>query len=298
VPGCSSGEEVYSIAIVLRECMDKLKKNFKVQIFGTDIDGDTINAARAGLYPASIAADMTPYRLKRFFVPEGNAFRIKKEIREMVVFAVQDVLRDPPFTKLDLLSCRNLLIYLDAELQKKLMPLFHYTLKQDGILFLGSSESIDGLTDLFSLIDKKWRLFKRRPAATAAAVVQFPAGQPQLEGSKLAPLIPSKPAREGLISDIAQKLLLENYAPACVFIDSNGEILYTHGKTGKYLELAIRAHALSDRGNTSEAVSAAGDLMARLNRHHCPWYLLNVATDVLVNAAGSRDVGASGTSQS
>ena len=242
VPGCSSGEEVYSIAIVLRECMAKLKKNFKVQIFGTDIDGDTINAARAGLYPASIAADMTPYRLKRFFVPEESAFRIKKEIREMVVFAVQDVLKDPPFTKLDLLSCRNLLIYLDAELQKKLMPLFHYTLKQDGILFLGSSESIEGLTDLFSLIDKKWKLFKRRPAAAAAAVVRFPVGRPQLEVSKLAPLIPSKPARESLISDIAQKLLVENYAPACVFIDSNGEILYTHGKTGKYLELA-QGHA-------------------------------------------------------
>lgn len=242
VPGCSSGEEVYSIAIVLRECMDKLKKNFKVQVFGTDIDGDTINAARIGLYPASIAADMTPYRLKRFFVPEGSAFRIKKEIREMVVFAVQDVLKDPPFTKLDLLSCRNLLIYLDAELQKKLLPLFHYTIKPDGILFLGSSESIDGLTDLFSLIDKKWRLFKRRPGAAATTVVQFPAGRPQLEESKLAPLNPSKPARENLISEVAQKLLVENYAPPCVFIDSNGEILYTHGKTGKYLELA-QGHA-------------------------------------------------------
>ena len=182
VPGCSSGEEVYSIAIILRECMDKLKKDFRVQIFGTDIDGDAIDMARAGLYPASIVADVTPERLKRFFVAEEGAFRIKKEIREMVVFAIQDVLKDAPFTKLDLLSCRNLLIYLDVELQKKLLPLFHYTLRPDGILFLGSSESIDGFTDLFSLLDKKWKLFKRRPtAASAEAVVPFPASSPQAE---------------------------------------------------------------------------------------------------------------------
>ena len=180
VPGCSSGEEVYSIAIILRECMDKLKKDFRVQIFGTDIDGDAIDMARAGLYPASIVADVTPERLKRFFVAEEGAFRIKKEIREMVVFAIQDVLKDAPFTKLDLLSCRNLLIYLDVELQKKLLPLFHYTLRPDGILFLGSSEGINGFTDLFSLLDKKWKLFKRRPtAASAEAVVPFPASSPQ-----------------------------------------------------------------------------------------------------------------------
>ena len=234
VPGCSSGEEVYSIAIILRECMDKLKKDFRVQIFGTDIDGDAIDMARAGLYPASIVADVTPERLKRFFVAEEGAFRIKKEIREMVVFAIQDVLKDAPFTKLDLLSCRNLLIYLDVELQKKLLPLFHYTLRPDGILFLGSSEGINGFTDLFSLLDKKWKLFKRRPtAASAEAVVPFPASSPQAE-----PPRPSGTARKNTVLDVAQKLLIEAYAPPCVFIDANGEILYTHGKTGKYLELA------------------------------------------------------------
>ena len=234
VPGCSSGEEVYSIAIILRECMDKLKKNFKVQIFGTDIDGDAIDMARAGLYPASIVADVTPERLKRFFVAEGGAFRIKKEIREMAVFAIQDVLKDAPFTKLDLLSCRNLLIYLDVELQKKLLPLFHYTLRPDGMLLLGSSEGINGFTDLFSLLDKKWKLFKRRPtAASAEAVVPFPASSPQPE-----PPRPSGTARKSTVLDVAQKLLIEAYAPPCVFIDANGEILYTHGKTGKYLELA------------------------------------------------------------
>ena len=234
VPGCSSGEEVYSIAIILRECMDKLKKDFRVQIFGTDIDADAIDMARAGLYPASIVADVTPERLKRFFVAEGGAFRIKKEIREMAVFAIQDVLKDAPFTKLDLLSCRNLLIYLDVELQQKLLPLFHYTLRPDGILLLGSSEGINGFTDLFSLLDKKWKLFKRRPtAASAEAVVPFPASSPQPE-----PPRPSGTARKSTVLEVAQKLLIEAYAPPCVFIDANGEILYTHGKTGKYLELA------------------------------------------------------------
>ena len=239
VPGCSSGEEVYSIAIILRECMDKLKKNFRVQIFGTDIDGDAIDMARAGLYPASIVANVKPERLKRFFAAEEDAFRIKKEIREMAVFAIQDVLKDAPFTKLDLLSCRNLLIYLDAELQKKLLPLFHYTLRPDGVLFLGSSESIDGFSDLFSLLDKKWKLFKRRPtAASAEAVVLFPASPPQLQGGKPAPPRPSATAPQSAVLDVAQKLLLEDFAPPCVFIDAGGEILYTHGKTGKYLELA------------------------------------------------------------
>ena len=239
VPGCSTGEEVYSIAMILRERMDELKKTFKVQIFGTDIDPDGIDAARAGLYPASIVADVTPDRLKRYFVTEGGAYRIKKEIREMAVFAIQDVLKDPPFTKLDLVSCRNLLIYLDAELQKKLLPLFHYALRPDGILFLGSSESIGGFTDLFSVVDKKWKLYRRRTSVAAAeALVQFPTGPVRLEAAKpvSAPLV--RPLRESAILEIAHKFLVENYAPPCVFADDRGQVIFTHGRTGKYLELA------------------------------------------------------------
>jgi two-component system CheB/CheR fusion protein len=239
VPGCSSGEEVYSIAIILRECMDKLKKNFKVQIFGTDIDTDGIDTARAGLYPTSIVSDVTPERLKRFFVAEGDSFRIKKEIREMAVFAVQDILKDPSFTKLDLLSCRNLLIYLDAELQKKLLPLFHYVLKPDGILFLGTSESVDGFTDLFSLVDKKWKLFRRRASSAAAeSMVQFPTAPLQLQAAISSAPTQSKPKRESAILEIAQKFLVETYAPPGVFVDANGQVVYAHGSTGKYLELA------------------------------------------------------------
>ena len=175
VAGCSSGEEAYSIAIALRECMDEFKRNFDVQIFGTDMDADAIETARAGIYPGSISADVNPDRLNRFFQREDNFYRIKKEIREMLVFAPQDIIRDPPFTKLDLLCCRNLLIYLDSELQKKLLPIFHYGLRPDGILFLGSSETIGGFVDLFAVVDKKWKIYKRKESVSAThAIVEFP----------------------------------------------------------------------------------------------------------------------------
>ena len=239
VPGCSSGEEVYSLAIMLQECRDALKKTWKIQIFGTDIDADAIDTARAGLYPASIVTDIPAERLKRYFVAEGNAYRVKKEIREMAVFAIQDLLKDPPFTKLDLLSCRNLLIYLDGELQKKLLPLFHYALKPDGILFLGSSESISGFADLFSVVDRKWKIFRRRASSYAAdAIVQFPTGMPRAETATPALRGQSPAGRTKNLVEVAQKLLVSQYAPPTVFVDSAGGILFTHGRTGKYLELA------------------------------------------------------------
>jgi two-component system CheB/CheR fusion protein len=157
----------------------------------------------------------------------------------MAVFAVQDILKDPSFTKLDLLSCRNLLIYLDAELQKKLLPLFHYVLKPDGILFLGTSESVDGFTDLFSLVDKKWKLFRRRASSAAAeSMVQFPTAPLQLQGAISSAANQSKSKRESAILEVAQKFLVETYAPPGVFVDANGQVVYAHGSTGKYLELA------------------------------------------------------------
>ena len=141
-PGCATGEEVYSIDMVIREYMDELKYNFRVQIFGTDIDEEGIARARSGAYPGNIGLDVNPQRLKRFFIKEENEYRIRKEIREDVVFAIQDVIKDPPFTRLDIISCRNLMIYLEPELQNKLIPLFHYSLRPGGVLFLGPSESI------------------------------------------------------------------------------------------------------------------------------------------------------------
>ena len=164
VPGCGTGEEAYSIAILLRECMQEAKSDFKVQIFGTDIDEDSIAQARTGLYPANISLDVSAQRLKRYFVKEETGFRIRSEIREWMVFAVQNVISDAPFTKLDLVSCRNLMIYLDLELQSKIIPMFHYSLKPGGVLFLGSSETVGTFGELFSTLDRKWKIFRRTEA--------------------------------------------------------------------------------------------------------------------------------------
>ncbi len=154
-PGCSSGEEAYSLAILLAERQEAMKQSFKVQVFANDIDSQSIATARAGIYPASIAADLTPERLVRFFVaePEGSAYRVHKSLRDMLVFSEQSVIKDPPFSKLDLISCRNLLIYMGADLQKKLMPLFHYALNPGGFLFLGTSETVGEFGDLFAAVD-------------------------------------------------------------------------------------------------------------------------------------------------
>lgn len=166
VPGCSTGEEAYSLAIVFKEALKRVKarENFQLQIFATDLDRDAVDRARQGLFPANITADVSPERLNQFFIKEERGYRVAKEIREMIIFAPQNLIMDPPFTKLDLLSCRNLLIYLAAELQKKLLPLFHYSLNPAGVLFLGSAESIGGYTRLFAPFGGRSRLFRRREA--------------------------------------------------------------------------------------------------------------------------------------
>ena len=234
VPGCSTGEEAYSIAILFNEYMDESKQKFNIQIFGTDIDDDAINTARAGLYPHTISDDLTQERLTRFFTKEGNFYKIKKKIREMIIFAPQDIIKNPPFTKLDMICCRNLLIYLNSEVQKKLFPIFHYSLKPEGILILGSSETIGNFIDIFSVVDKKIKIFKRKVSASAINAVEFP-------------IIPSTyKTVENRLSKIKEfnmeqqlnKIMLENYVPPCVIINENGSIIYIHGRTGKYLEFA------------------------------------------------------------
>ena len=237
IPGCSTGEEAYSIAIIFSECLSKLrlKGDFKVQIFATDIDKAAIDKARQGLYPANIAADLSPERLEHFFSKEDNKYQINKDIREMVVFAPHNVTMDPPFTRLDLISCRNLLIYLTAELQKKLMALFHYSLMPDGILFLGTSETIGRFIDQFSTVDTKWKIYQRRHSEqTAADTVDFahfyreaiPAGR--VGGKQAAELVS--------IPEVANRMLLEDFTPPAVFINEQGDVVYIHGRTGKYLE--------------------------------------------------------------
>ncbi len=237
VVGCSTGEEAYSIAITLREYIVKEGLDIKVQIFATDIDEDAIETARQGVYPDSIAVDVSVERLKRFFTKRGNTYHINKEIREMLVFAPQDVIKDTPFSKLDMISCRNLLIYFDAELQKKVLPLFHYTLKPEGILFLGSSETIGDFTDLFDTFDKKWKFFKRKDMlASGHSPVEFPTSPVLYQTPEVAAGKRKKKDKVIGLSDYIEKMLLDKYSPPCVIVDQKCDIFYIHGRTGKYLE--------------------------------------------------------------
>jgi two-component system CheB/CheR fusion protein len=233
IPGCSTGEEAYSVAIILRECMSKAKKNLNVQIFATDIDKDSIEKARTGTY-SGIEQDVSKERLRKFFTSEKHLFHIRKEIREMIVFASQSIIKDPPFTKLDLISCRNLLIYFSAELQKKIIPTFHYSLSPDGILFLGSSETIGGFVDLFSTLDKKWKFYKRRESIySMQQFVDFPTSHSTGKINET----PMNINAVNNVTQMAEKIILQNYSPNCAIISPNGDIIYIHGKTGKYLEL-------------------------------------------------------------
>jgi two-component system, chemotaxis family, CheB/CheR fusion protein len=236
IPGCSTGEEVYSLAIILSECLGKIPGLINLQLFGTDIDKNAIEKAREGLFPASIAAEVSEERLKRFFIEEGDFFRIRKEVRDSVVFSVQDVLTDPPFSRLNLLCCRNLMIYLVAEVQKRLLPLFHYTLAPGGILMLGSSETIGGFTGLFETLDKKWKIFKRREVPeTMRQLVDFPSGPATAEPAyRISPEVPAVPKAN--LALLTQKAILNQFAPPAILIDASGQILHVQGRTGKYLE--------------------------------------------------------------
>ncbi len=238
VAGCSTGEEAYSIAITILEQIETLKTDCQVQIYATDIDEEAIVAARAGLYPESITEDVSEERLQRFFYLEDLGYRIKKNIRDRIVFATQNVISDPPFSKIDLLCCRNVLIYMEAELQNQLIPLFHYALSPDGILFLGNSESIGGFGHLFTTLDRKYKLFRRKEVVTP----------PRIK-TKMRPSSreTASPARPGLglgqtptsrLHEWTEKVLLESHTPACVIVDEKHNILFIHGHTGKFLEAA------------------------------------------------------------
>ena len=238
IPGCSSGEEAYSLAIVFKEAVEeaKLKGSFALQIFATDLDRDAINQARQGLFSANIAADVSEARLKRFFAKDGAGYRVRKEVREMVIFAPQNLIMDPPFTKLDLLTCRNLLIYLSAEVQKKLIPLFHYSLNPGGILLLGSAEAIGDNADLFAPLSGKTRLFRRKESVLRPEQVNFPVSFSARTSTVLEPRPPLKPPAS--LQSLADQLVLQRYAPPAVLTNDTGDIFYVSGRTGKYLEPA------------------------------------------------------------
>jgi len=236
--GCSTGEEAYSLAIVFKEALARIqpKGRFTLQIFATDLDRDAIDKARQGIYPPNIAADVSADRLEKFFICEENGYRVGTEIRGMVTFATQNVIMDPPFTKMDILICRNLLIYLTPELQKKLLPLFHYSLNPGGVLFLGSAETVSAHSELFVPINLKSRIFRRRESVVPTEPVAFPVLH--------VPAAPESPKElknlksTANLQSLADQLLLQQFSPAAVLVNDEGDILYISGRTGKYLEPA------------------------------------------------------------
>ena len=239
IAGCSTGEEAYSLAMLFKESLERSKsrRNLSLQIYATDIDRDAIDKARQGLYPPNIAADISPARLSRFFVKEDNGYRVNKEIRAMVVFAPQNLIMDPPFNKLDIFCCRNLLIYLGPELQKRLIPLFHYILNPGGVLFLGSSESIGSFTKLFTAVAAKERIFRRCESGVPGDPPDFPAGFTPASGYR--PKEPAESYRPAeSFQSLADQMLKARYAPPAVLVNEQGDIVYVSGRTGKYLEPA------------------------------------------------------------
>ena len=239
VTACSTGEEAYTLAIVFKEAYEKiqLNKNFSLQIFATDLEIDAIEIARRAEYPANIVNDVLPERISLFFTKNKIGYKINSSIREMVVFAPQNVIKDPPFTKLDFLSCRNMLIYMESELQTRLMSLFHYSLNPGGIMLLGSAENESSGNGYFTLMESKLKFFKRSVLPKTTALTNFPSSFSQTK----IPLteVQQKPMKEiENIQTLADRLLLQRFSPASVLINEKGDILYITGKTGKYLEPA------------------------------------------------------------
>jgi two-component system CheB/CheR fusion protein len=287
VPGCASGEEAYSIAILLREHLDRLETRRFVQIFATDLDAAMLAEARHGRYPAEIADQVSPERLARFFIRDpstgsGRAadFQAVKELREMCIFSEHSLIRDPPFSQLDLISCRNVLIYLSADLQKKLVPLFHYALRPGGFLFLGPSEGISGSPELFEPADKRNRIFRRKETVNRPAV-EFP-----LSNRSAARASGASPNPQGMLERRAQtphekigaafeRTVLEEYAAPSAVINERGDVLFVAGPLSRHLQLPAGALTTTNlleafRGNLRQelrmALRAAGDKRRKIVR--------------------------------
>jgi len=261
VTGCSTGEEAYSLAIVFKEALEKSKKpkHLTLQIFATDLDSDAVELARKGVFPLNITADVSPERLSRFFTAEADGYRVNTVIREMVVFAPQNVIKDPPFTKLDILLCRNMLIYMEPELQKKLIALFNYSLNPGGIMVLGTAETLGSLSVAFKEIDAKYKIYKCAETALSAELIDFPSSFYHHRGVNVEKKTPQKVVEN--IQVLADQILLQHFAPASVLLNTAGDILYITGRTGKYLEpVAGKAnwniHAMARKGLRHELPGA------------------------------------------
>jgi len=254
VAGCASGEEAFSLAMLMMEEVTAAGKNCPVQIYATDLDAEALEFARQGVYPETIAADVGSVRLARFFIQKGQSYRVSESLRELVVFAVQDLIADPPFSRMDIISCRNLMIYLDTAAQAKLIPLFNFALNAGGYLFLGKSEGIGNQNDLFDVVSKKARIYRRlippRPIVLDTPVVPgrrnvMPlAGPSVIKQSTIAPF-----------ADVIRQTVLSHFAACVVLVDLKGQILQFHGQTGKYLNMPTAEPILNIRDIAKEGLS-------------------------------------------
>ncbi len=285
VPGCATGEEAYSIAIVLMEATAKLPVSPRIMIFATDIDDRALTLARSGRYPRAQLDGIAPQRLERWFVREGDHYCVLPEIRELCVFSVHSVVRDPPFSKLDLISCRNLLIYLDAALQDRLIPIFHYALRPGGFLFLGPSESIARQEAYFTEIDKKHRLFERRND-TPAVLPSLPLSPSPLRGAVASSSgTPNRPPQETGVERGARRVM-ERYAPAHLLVDKNHQVLSFSGQTGKYLDPQPGAASFNLFNLIQKALRpAARSLLQKVESTG----LRAVQNDIAIEVAGKSD---------
>ncbi|HXV81015.1 MAG TPA: chemotaxis protein CheB, partial [Candidatus Binatia bacterium] len=230
VAGCATGEEAYSVVILLMEEMARARKSFRLQVFASDIDPAALKCAREGIYPESIAADLTEERLARFFIKQDATYQVDKQVREAVTFAPHNLLADPPFSNLELISCRNLLIYIEPAMQKKILGLFTFALKPSGYLFLGRSENPMEQSEMFEPISKSSRIFRRKPyVAEPVAGFASRAGAPAVS--------PGRPETQHPIrlSDLNQQVLLKHFSASIVIVDENGEIRHFYGSTHRYL---------------------------------------------------------------
>ena len=283
VAGCSSGEEAYSIAIVLREALAKLDFGPKVKVFATDIDDVALEKARSGRYPELIVDHVSPARLDRFFVKQLNGYQVCKELREMCIFSNQNLLADPPFSHLDLLCCRNVLIYLESDAQKKLAPLFHLSIDPGGFLFLGPSESVDGFSTLFRARIKKHRIYQRQDTLSppmAGFPLLHPLRAPKQQA--LAALTPSATPEQTLVKAIERRVL-DEYSPATVIVNELGQILYVYGRTRKYLELSPGAPNVNVVDMVCDGIRP--DLLTAL-REAVRTHVTVVRTDVSIDIEG------------
>ncbi|MDM7915229.1 MAG: protein-glutamate O-methyltransferase CheR, partial [Candidatus Eisenbacteria bacterium] len=262
VPACSTGEEAYSIAIALMEFFDK-EPPPRIQIFATDVSEAAIDRARSGRYLEDISEGVSPERLRRFFVKGSNAYQVSKTIRDMCVFARQNITRDPPFSNLDLLSCRNLLIYMGPVFQRRIIPTFHYALRPDGFLLLGQSETIGSYRDLFAPVDRARKIYVKKVTNTPRVFADFGGGVSGMYEEASRPAEPPRAPASDVQKEV-DRILLTRFAPAGVVVNRELEILFFRGQTGRFLEPAAGAASWSLLRMAREGL--AYDLRAAIHR--------------------------------